>query len=82
MTNNKKITKIGKMWQNSKCSLSGDRNETINHIISEIRAKTRYDWAGKVIYKKLCKKFKFDHTNKWYVHKEEFVLENETHKIL
>ena len=30
----------------------------------------------------LCKKFKFDRTNKWYMHNLEFVLENETHKLL
>ena len=37
---------------------------------------------GKVIYWKLCKKFKFNHANKWYMHKLEPVLENETHKLL
>ena len=30
----------------------------------------------------LCKKLKFDHTNKWYMHNLESVLENETHKLL
>ena len=30
----------------------------------------------------LCKKLNFDHTKKWYMHKPESVLENETHKIL
>ena len=30
----------------------------------------------------MCKKFKFDHTNKWYVHNPAFVLENDTHKLL
>ena len=28
-------TKIDKMQQNSKCRLCGDRNKTINHLISE-----------------------------------------------
>ena len=28
------------------------------------------------------KKFKFDHTNKWYMHKPAPVLENDTHKLL
>ena len=44
--------------------------------------QTRHDWVGKVILWELCKKFKFDRTNKLYMHKSEFVLENETHKIL
>ena len=33
-----------------------------------------------VIHWELCKKLKFDHTNKWYMHKPVSVLENETHK--
>ena len=44
--------------------------------------KTRHDWVGKVINWELCKKLKFDHTNKCYMHKQETVLENETNKIL
>ena len=44
--------------------------------------KTRHDWVGKVIHGELCKKFKFDYMNKWYMHNLEGVLENETHKIL
>ena len=30
----------------------------------------------------MSKKFKFDPTNKWFIHKSESVLENETHKFL
>ena len=37
---------------------------------------------GQVIHWELCKKLKFDHTNTWYLHSLEFVLENETHKLL
>ena len=42
--------------QNSKCRLCGDRDETINHIISECSKwaqkeyKARHDWVGKVIH--------------------------------
>ena len=47
---------------------------------------TRYYWCvyvgGGVIYMELFKKFRFDHTNKWYRHNQQSVLENETHKIL
>ena len=79
--------RIDKMQQNSKCRLYGDRNKTINHIISECsklvqkECKTRHDWVGKVIYWQMCKKFKFDHTNKWYMHNPASVLENDTHKL-
>ena len=76
------------MQQNSKCRFCGERNEMINHIINESSKlaqkedKTRRDWVRKVIHWELCKKLKFDHTNKWCIHKPESVLENETHKFL
>ena len=44
--------------------------------------QTRHDWVGKVIHRELRKKFKFDHTNKGYMHNPESVPENGTHKIL
>ena len=39
------------------------------------------DWVGKVIHWEIYKKFKFDHTNKWYMHNPVPVLENDTHKL-
>ena len=38
--------------------------------------------GGKEIHWELCKRFKFDHTAKWYVHESDFVLENKMQKIL
>ena len=72
--------------ENRKCWLCGDRDETINHVINECctlaqkEYKTTHDWMGKVIHWELYKKT--DHTNKWYMHKSESVLENENNKIL
>ena len=37
---------------------------------------------GKVIHLEMCKKFKFDHANKWYMQNPAPVLENDTHKLL
>ena len=74
--------------QNSKCRLCGDRDETINHIISECTKlaqneyETRHDWVGKVIPWEMCKKFKFDHTDKCYMHNPKAVLKDDTHKLL
>ena len=57
-----------------------DRDETINHIISECSKltqkeyTTRHNWVGKVIHWEMCKKFKFDYTNKWYMHNPVPVL--------
>ena len=79
---------IDKIQQNSKCRLCGDRDETITHIISECSKlvhkeyKTRHDWVGKMIHWEMCKKLKFDHKNKWYMHNTAPVLENKTHKLL
>ena len=72
--------RIDKTQQDSKCSLSSDRDETINHIISECSKlaqkeyKVRHDWAGKVIHWEMCKKFKYDHANKWCMHNPAPVL--------
>ena len=43
---------------------------------------TRHDWMGKVIHLQLCKRLRFDHTDRWYMHKPESVLENGTDEIL
>ena len=59
----------------------------INHIIRECcklaqkEYKTRHVWGGKVIHWEMCKKFEFDHTNKWYMHNPALVLENDIHKL-
>ena len=44
--------------------------------------QTKQDRVGKVIHRELYKKFKFDHTARCYVHKQESILENETDKLL
>ena len=78
--------RIEKTQQNNKCRLCDHRDETINHIISECckvaqkEYNTRHDWVSKGIHWETCKKFKFDHTNKWYMHNPGSVLE--MHKLL
>ena len=80
--------RIDKTQQNSRCRFCGEGDEMISHIISECSKlihkeyKTRHDWVGKVIHWELCKKLKFDHTNKLYMHNTTSVLENETYKLL
>ena len=79
--------RIDKMRQNSNCRLCGNRDETINHIISKCSKlaqkeyKARHDWVGKVIHREMCKKFKFDYINKWYMHNLAPLIENDTHKL-
>ena len=79
--------RIDKTQQNSKCRLCGDRDETVNHIndyskLAQKEYKTKQDWVGKVIHWEMCKKFKYDHTNKWYMLNTSPVLENDAHKLL
>ena len=67
--------------------LYGERDEMSDRIISGCKLaqreyETRNDWVVKIIHRELCKKLKFEHTNKWYMHAPESVLENETHKLL
>ena len=38
--------------------------------------------VGGVIHWEMCKKFKFDHTNKWYMHNPAHAQENNTHELL
>ena len=79
--------KIDKPQQNSKYRLCGDRDETINYIISKFcksvqkEYESRLNWMGKVIHRELYKKFEIDHTNKRYMHKAESLLENEMHTL-
>ena len=81
--------RIDKTQLNSRCRLRGERDETINYIISECSKlaqkeyKTRHDLVGKVIQEvEVYKKLKFDHWIKWHMHNPESVLENEMHKLL
>ena len=80
--------RIDKTQQNSKYRLRSDRDEMINHIISEFSKlaqrehKARHDSVGRWSTGKFCRKFQFDHTNKWYMHNPAPVLENDSHKLL
>ena len=74
------------MRLNNICSLCGDRDETINHIIRECsklgeKYKTRHHCVGKVIHRELCKKFKSDPPTKWYMQNPESLLKGEMHKV-
>ena len=50
--------------------------------LAQKKYKARHDLLGKGIHWEICKKFKFDHTNKWYMNNPAPVQENDTHKLL
>ena len=62
--------RIGKTHQNTRCRLCSEREEMINHIISEFSKlaqkgyKIRHDWMGTMIHLELCHKLKFYNTEK------------------
>ena len=64
------------------------KNDMVHLIINRCNKltqkenKTRHNWVRKVIHWELCKRLKYDHTIKQYMHKPESILENETNKIL
>ena len=70
------------MQQNSRCRLYDNRDERINHIISECSKlawkeyKTRHDCV------QLCKKLKSGHTRKWYMRNADSHPENKMQKLL
>ena len=79
--------RIDKTQQNSKCRLSGDRwnyqshNKRMQKIGTEgVQSETRL--GRMVIHWEMCKKFKFDHANKWYMHNPAPVLEDDTNNLL
>ena len=65
------VTKERKLWIICECCK-----------ITHKKYKTRNDWVGKMIHWKLCQILNFDYTNNWCMHKQKFVVENETHNIL
>ena len=48
--NNNIKARINKTQQNSKCRLCGDRDETINHLISECSKSAQKEYCYIVIY--------------------------------
>ena len=73
-------------WQNEKqrykYTLTLTDNNGKHSKLAQREYNGRHDLVGKVIPKELCKKFKFDHTKKCYMHSLTSVLKNETHKLL
>ena len=47
-----------------------------------MEAKYRHEWVGKMTHWGLCETLKFDHTDKWFMQKQESVTENKLHEIL
>ena len=82
-------SRIDKQDISPMCRLCGEREETISHIVAECTKLAqkqyrhwRHDRVALVIHWTLCKRFGFPHSDQWYEHVPERVLENENVKLL
>ena len=81
--------RIDKTQQNRKCRLCGDRDEIINHIISECSKiaqkeyKTRHNWMDKGIHWEMCKEIEiWPYEQMVYIQPNSCPGEWHTNKIL
>lgn len=85
---NYRRAKIEKDGSNPMCRMCKCKYETITHIISgcsklaQSSYKQRHDKVATALHWGLCKKYDMPHSQLWYNHKPEAVIENEKMKIL
>ena len=79
---------IDKSQENSLCRLCHQKNETVNHIVSECpkvsqtQYKRRHDTVAKALNWDLSRRYEFNSGGKWFEHAPKCVLENDKVKIL
>ena len=79
---------IDKSSDSPLCRTCGKRGESIQHIVAECEKlaqrdyKRRHDNVAKKVHWDLCWKHGLQHSDKWYEHTPEGVVENEAVKIL
>ena len=72
----------------SSCRMCGETGETISHIVNECSKlalreyKRRHGNIARMIHWKLCEKFNFEKSEKWYLHNPQTVTENVNHKLI
>ena len=80
--------KIDNTQEQSKCRMCGEKDETVNHLISECSKmaqreyKRRHDWVGRRVHWDVCKKYGIVVNDKWCQHEPGSVIENDKCKIL
>ena len=79
---------IDKSQEQSKCRMCGERDETVNHLVSECSKmaqreyKRRHDWVARRVHWEVCRMYGIEVKDKWYEHDTAPVTENERCKIL
>ena len=70
------------------CRLCGRKGESVQHLVcgceklAQKEYKRRHDNVAKKVHWDFCKKNGLEHTEKWYEHVPEGVVENEEVKVL
>jgi len=86
-TNTIKVN-IDKQGGSPLCRLCGEKQETVEHLIcscakiAQTDYKGRHDRVATSLHWSLCGQLGFSRAERWYDHRAEKVLENETHKLL
>ena len=79
---------IDKSRDSPLCKMCGKRGESIQHIVSECDKlaqkwyKRCHDNFAKKVHRDLCRKHGLEHSDKWYEHTPEGIVENEAVKIM
>ena len=85
---NYRRARIEKDGTSPTCRMCQEANETVTHIVSGCKKlaqtdyKARHDRVATAVHWCLAKKYGFTHTNQWYEHRAEPVMENEQAKLL
>ena len=80
--------RIKKQHWDPTCRLCGERKETIMHVLSECTKiaqtdhKKRHDKVATLTHWRLCQIYNLPHSNNWYKHLAETVIETPQVKIL
>ncbi len=90
LSTNSLKAKVFKQEISAKCRMCKDKDETVNHLLSECSKlaqreyKRRHDNVANVIHWSLCKKHDLPHKENWYQHNasKTQILENDECKIL
>ena len=79
---------IDKTSESPLCRLCGKKCESVQHLVcgcetlAQKEHKRRHDNVAKKVHWDFCKKNELEHTEKWYEHVPEIVVENEEVKVL
>lgn len=79
---------IDKTSESPLCRLCGRKGESVQHLVcgceklAQKEYKRRHDNVAKKVHWDFCKKNGLEHTEKWYEHVPEGVVENEEVKVL